>query len=347
MALGKVLDQLPDPRADLRREMRCRRADEALNVVDGRLGHRKKRNATFPQVRRVTAVDLMLLGTVSLWALNIVVTRYVLTHGWRPLAYGTIRYLAAAGLFWTFTYSRERSFRVQWSDTWLVAIAAVLIFLNQLGFVYSIKLTTASTVALILGTTPIFVGILATLVGLERLSTTFWIGAVISFVGVALVAGGAAGGFSGDLIGDLLALATAATWAAYSVTIVPLMRRYSPFRISALVLALGWIPLAAVSIPQVAEQGFGFGWLVWLAFGYAVIGPLFLTNILWFTAIDRVGPSRASLFANLQPFFAVVFAVVLLSEHLNRYQIAGGFAIAAGIVLERRRRHEVVEEAMA
>ena len=289
----------------------------------------------------------MLLGTVSLWALNIVVTRYVLTHGWRPLAYGTIRYLAATGLFWTFTYSRERSFRVRWNDSRLVAIAAVLIFLNQLGFVYSIKLTTASTVALILGTTPVFVGILATAVGLERLSTTFWIGAVISFVGVALVAGGASGGFSTDLLGDLLAVVTAATWAAYSVTIAPLMRRYSPFRISALVLALGWIPLAAVSIPQVADQGFDFGWLVWLAFGYAVIGPLFLTNILWFTAIDRVGPSRASLFANLQPFFAVVFAVLLLSEHLNRYQVAGGFAIAAGIALERQRRHEVVEEAVA
>jgi drug/metabolite transporter (DMT)-like permease len=77
---------------------------------------------------------------------------------------------------------------------------------------------------------------------------------------------------------------------------------------------------------------------VWLGFAYAVVGPLFLTNVLWFTAIDRVGPSRASLFVNLQPFFAVVFALLLLSEHLNRWEIAGGFAIAAGIVLERARR---------
>jgi drug/metabolite transporter (DMT)-like permease len=286
----------------------------------------------------------MLLGTVVLWALNIVLTRYVLTNGWQPLAYGTIRYFAAIALFWTFTYSRERSFRVRWSDSRLVVLAAVLIFVNQIGFVYSIELTSASTVALILGTTPIFVGILATLIGLERLSGTFWIAAAISFAGVALVAAGASSGFSADLLGDLLAVGTAATWAAYSVTIAPLMRRYSPFRISALVLGLGWIPLAAVSVPQLLDQSFDFDRLVWLAFGYAVIGPLFLTNILWFTAIDRVGPSRASLFANLQPFFAVVFAVLLLDEHLDRYEVAGGFAIAAGIVLERRRRHELVEE---
>jgi len=286
----------------------------------------------------------MLLGTVALWALNIVLTRYVLTNGWQPLAYGTIRYFAAIGLFWAFTYSRERSFRVRWSDSRLVVLAAALIFLNQISFVYSIELTTASTVGLILGTTPIFVGIFATAIGLERLSGTFWIAAAVSFVGVALVAAGASSGFSTDVLGDLLAVATAATWAAYSVTIAPLMRRYSPFRISALVLGLGWIPLAAVSVPQLLDQSFDFDRLVWLAFGYAVIGPLFLTNILWFTAIERVGPSRASLFANLQPFFAVVFAVLLLDEHLDRYEVAGGFAIAAGIVLERRRRHELVEE---
>jgi drug/metabolite transporter (DMT)-like permease len=77
---------------------------------------------------------------------------------------------------------------------------------------------------------------------------------------------------------------------------------------------------------------------VWLGFGYAVVGPLFLTNILWFTAIDRVGPSRASLFGNLQPFFSVIFAIVLLSETLRSLEIVGGVLIFAGIVLERARR---------
>jgi drug/metabolite transporter (DMT)-like permease len=283
-------------------------------------------------------VDFMLLGTVLLWALNIIVTRYLVTHGWKPLAYATTRYFAATALFWAFTWSRERSFRVSMRDSRLIAIAAALIFVNQLGFVYSVKLTNASTVALVLGITPIFIGILASLAGLERPSRTFWLAAAISFAGVGLVAGGAGGGFSSDLIGDLLAVGTAATWGGYSVAIAPLMRRYSPFRISALVLALGWVPLALVGLPQTTSQEFSFGWVVWLAFGYAVVGPLFLTNILWFTAIDRVGPSRASLFANLQPFFAVVFALLLLSEHLNRWEIAGGIAIAAGIVLERARR---------
>ncbi len=41
---------------------------------------------------RLRTVDFMLLGTVLLWALNSTVTRYVLTHGFQPLAYATIRY---------------------------------------------------------------------------------------------------------------------------------------------------------------------------------------------------------------------------------------------------------------
>ena len=59
---------------------------------------------------RLSPVDLMLLGTVFLWALNVTVTKYVLDHGFHPLAYATIRYAAAGALFWSFTYAREQSF---------------------------------------------------------------------------------------------------------------------------------------------------------------------------------------------------------------------------------------------
>jgi drug/metabolite transporter (DMT)-like permease len=286
-------------------------------------------------MRRVTAVDAMLLGTVLLWALNITVTKYVITHGWSPLAYGTIRYFAAIVLFWAFTYHRERSFRIERRDIRLVLFAALMIFLNQLCFVYGIKLAHASTVALLLGTTPMFIGLISLALGLEYLSRAFWIGAAITVVGVGLIAASTAGGLSTGLEGDMIAISTAFTWAWYTVAIAPLMRRYSPFRISALVLAIGWIPLALVSIPQLSSQQFSFGWKTWLGFGYAVVGPLFLTNILWFTAIDRVGPSRASLFGNLQPFFAVFFALLLLSETLHPLEIAGGVLIFAGIALER------------
>jgi drug/metabolite transporter (DMT)-like permease len=296
-------------------------------------------------MHRVTVVDVQLLGTIGLWALNITVTRYVLTHGFRPLAYGTTRYLAAALLALAFAYALERSFRIDRRDLRLVAAAAFLLFLNQLGFVGSIHLTTASTVALILGVTPVFAGIFASLAGLGRQTRAFWIAAALSFAGVALIAVGSEGGVSSNLLGDLLAFGTAATWAGYSVVLAPLMRRYSPYRISSIVLAIGWLPLAAASSLQVSQQDWSFSATVWLLLAYAVVGPLFLTNILWYSAIGKVGPARASLFANLQPFFAVLFALVLLSEHLGASEIAGGVLIFVGIVLERRAHALAAEEA--
>jgi len=279
----------------------------------------------------------MLFGTVLLWALNSTVTRYVLTHGFHPLAYATIRYACATLLFWGFTYARERSFRIALRDLRLVLLAASFIFVNQLFFVYSIDKTSAATVTLFLGTTPIFIGVLASAIGLERMGRGFWAATLVSLVGVGFVASGS-GGFSGHVVGDGLALMTAATWAGYSVLITPLMRRYSPFRISSLVLLIGWIPLAITGSHQTASQSFHFSHLMWVCFGFAVVGPLFLTNILWFTAISRVGPSRASLFSNMQPLFGILFALVLLNEHLTRWEVVGGVAILSAVLVERSRR---------
>jgi drug/metabolite transporter (DMT)-like permease len=294
-------------------------------------------------MRRVSPVDVMLLGTVLLWALNVTVTKFMFDHGWHPLSYGVIRYFLAIALFWVFTWWRERSFRVARRDIWLVALAGLCIFVNQVCFVYSVKLATASTVALLLGATPVFMGLIALALRLEQLQHTFWIGAGVTFAGVALIAA-SGGSISGSLTGNLLGIATAFSWACYSTAIAPLMKRYSPYRISSLVLAVGWIPLAAVGAHQVVHERFHFEALVWVGFAYAVVGPLFLTNLLWFTAIDRVGAPRASLFANLQPFFSVFFALILLSETLHPMEIAGGILIFAGILLERiwRRPHAAV-----
>jgi drug/metabolite transporter (DMT)-like permease len=187
----------------------------------------------------------------------------------------------------------------------------------------------------------------SSVVGLERLSVRFWTAALVTFAGVALVALGSGGGLSSDLGGVLLSVALAATWAVYSVAIAPLMRRYSPYRISAVVLLAMSVPLVLVSLPQLGKQDYGApSALVWAGLAFAIVGPLVLTNVLWFTAIDRVGPSRATLFANLQPFIAAVFALLLLSEELTRLEIAGGFLIGAGILLERGRRPTVAQPAL-
>ena len=286
---------------------------------------------------RLRTADLMLVSTVALWAANFTVSKWILRNGFHPVAYSSVRYAAAAVIFAAITLSWEGSLRIARGEILLVAGGTTVLFLNQLCFIYALEFTTATTVALLFGTLPIFTAILARGSGVEELSVRFWVAALLSFAGVALVALGSGGNLSTNLKGDGLAVAGAVTWAGYSVALAPLMRTYSPFRLSAVFLAIVTVPLAAVGSEQLASQRFAFGWLVWLGFAFAVVGPLVTTNLLWFTAIDRVGPSRASLFANLQPFLAAMIALLLLSEPITTLQVAGGLAIGGGIVLASRR----------
>ena len=287
-------------------------------------------------MRRPTA-DLMLLATVSLWALNFTVSKYILDHGFHPLAYSSIRYSSAALIFAAITLAWEGSLRIARRDAAMIVLGATVLFANQLSFVYALRFTTATTVALIFGTLPIFTALFARGSGVEHLPFRFWAAAGLSFAGVALVALGSGGNLSANLKGDMLALAGSATWAAYSVAIGPLMRRYSPFRLSAVFLLTAAVALVAAGSGQLADQSFHFGALVWVGFVFAVLGPLVITNLLWFTAISRVGPSRAALFANLQPFIAALVALALLSEPITTVQIVGGVGIAGGIALASRR----------
>ena len=288
-------------------------------------------------MRRPTA-DLMLLATVSLWALNFTVSKYILDEGLHPISYSAVRYASAALVFAGITLAWEGSVRIERRDSLHAAGCVAVLFANQLCFVYALDLTTATTTALIFGTLPIWTGLLARGTGVERQSVRFWIAALLSFAGVALVAIGSGGKLSTSVKGDALAVGGAATWATYSVAIAPLMQRYSPFRLSSVFLLFVTIPLFAVGAPQLGRQQWDFGWLVWLGFAFAVLGPLVTTNLLWFTAIDRVGPSRASLFANLQPFLAAIVALIVLSEKITMLQVAGGLALAGGIALAPRAR---------
>lgn len=280
--------------------------------------------------------DLLLLGTVTLWALNFTVSKYILDHGFRPLSYSSTRYACAALIFAGITLIWEGSLRIGRRDLLVIVPCTLVLFANQLSFVYALRFTTATTVALLFGTLPIFTALFARGTGVEHMSLRFWLAALLSFAGVALVAIGSGGSLSANLKGDALAISGAATWAAYSVAIGPLMRRYSPYRLSAVFLLSVTVLLVAAGSHQLAHQSFHFRALVWIGFAFAVLGPLVITNLLWFTAIDRVGPSRAALFANLQPFLAAIVALVLLSEPITTVQVLGGIAIAGGIVLSPR-----------
>jgi len=283
---------------------------------------------------RLGVADLMLSGTTLLAGMNSAISKYVLSHGWSPPVYSTFRFFCVVWLFFGVARLREGRFLPDRRDVRKVLVLGVVAGANQLVFVYALHLAAAATVALIFGALPIFMGVGAQLMGIERMGRRFWLASLVSLTGVGLVAFGG-GGVAGSTLGVLLAFGASASWAAYSLLATPLMETYSAIRVNGFMMAVAWFPIAAVGIPQATHQTWSFGTLTWLGVGFAIVGPLFLSNIFFFAAIRRVGPSRAGLFINLQPFVGAVAAVILLGEALGRWEIAGASLIAVAIVVER------------
>ena len=212
-----------------------------------------------------------------------------------------------------------------------------MLCLNQLAFVYAVDVATASAVGLILGAIPIFTALYAIVLGRERFGRSFWLAAAVSFAGVALVAIGAPETVSGSYAGVALGVCICLTWAAYSVVVAPLLESYAPWRVSAVVLPLGWLLLLFGGFRQLDDQRWSFGWEVWALVIFSTVGPLVLTTVFWFHAIHKIGPARATLAANLQPFVAALLAVLLLAEPLSLVQVLGGVLIGTGLLAARRR----------
>jgi drug/metabolite transporter (DMT)-like permease len=278
----------------------------------------------------------MLVLANVLWSLNYATTKYAFER-WNPLAFSGLRFTLAGLGMAAIVGIHERGLGVARRDVPRVVLAgATGIFLNQLTFNYALDYTAAANVALILGAAPAFTAAMAVALGHERVRPVHWIALGVSLSGVALVVQGGAGVAGFSLKGDILAIGAALTWAAYSVMMRPLFGRYSAMRLSTLMIIVGAVLMAPISIVQLAHQDFGsLGGLRWGSLAYSTVFPLVVTNVLYFTALPRVGAARATLFMYLQPFLGALFAAILLGEQIGAFQIAGGAVIVGGVALGR------------
>jgi drug/metabolite transporter (DMT)-like permease len=291
--------------------------------------------------RESDQVVALLATTVVFWSLNVTVVKSVVDQ-WQPLAYSVNRFVIGTAIFAAWVYLRERSFRVARSDLpILVAAAAIGIAANQIGFMYAENHTSATTISLLMATTPAFAAITGLAFG-ERVTGMHWVGIAIAAGGTLLVLLGGSGKLDFSSIeGDMFALLMASSWGVYSAMIRPLMRRYSAPRISVVVLLIGTPIMLPFALPQMIRQDYGsLTTGAWAALVYSLFFSLVFTNIMWFTAIHRGGAAKATAVLPLQPFLGAIFAFLLLGEHFAWLQVAGGAVIVAGIALTRIREPE-------
>jgi drug/metabolite transporter (DMT)-like permease len=287
---------------------------------------------------RPASADLLLLTAVTLWGLNYSIVKFGLSEI-APLAFPVFRFGVGGIVLLVILRLREGSVGIRLEDLPLLGLVGFFgITLSQISFVYALTNTSATDTALLGATAPMMTALLAALVGIERSGRRYWVAASIGLVGVVLiVVGGVSGARLGsNLLGDGLALANVFVSSVSALPILALLRRYSAHRILTYEMLIGTAILVPFAVPGLLAQDYARVTIAgWGSLAYAVIFSGIITNLLYFTAIGHVGPSRAAVYQYLQSFLAVLFAVILLGEHITLLQVLGGIVVVGSIILGR------------
>jgi drug/metabolite transporter (DMT)-like permease len=294
------------------------------------------RRPSTPAERRLAEAGVLV--TVAIWSANFVVVKAAI-EALGPLTFTSIRYVVATVTLFLIVRWRLGPVRPP------TRTALSLVALGMLGFggyqvLWSLGLTqiTAGDSALIIAASPVLTVLLAGAVGMDRLSTPKVGGALIAFLGVAVVV--TAGGelsLGASLVGDLLTLGAAVLWAVYTVIGTGMLRRVDPLQATAwavlggtlFLLPSGAWEVATSPPPEVSPAA-----IVGILYSGALAAGV--ANVLVFHAIRLVGPARVTVSQFLVPAGAVVLGAVFLAEPVGAAQVVGGAVIVLGVWLTRR-----------
>ena len=156
--------------------------------------------------------------------------------------------------------------------------------------------------------------------------------ALICFLGCAILSFTPSGQSSFSGRGVLLILASALCVALYTACSQKLLRSYSPTVVSAWTLP----PVGLVFILMDSSNLAGYvnfstaAWLIML--GMAFIAT-FVSLILFFGAVVRIGAARASLLSTIEPVSTALLARFVLGEQMSALQMLGAALILGGLLV--------------
>jgi len=140
-----------------------------------------------PSKNRFSVYAIMLIGMSLVWGINFSVVKIALTD-LSPLSFNSLRFVLASLFLLILLWILERDLSFRREDVGrLVLLGFIGHTLYQLCFISGIALTAAGESSLIYGTTPIFVALLSSVLGVERVRRKVWHSVILSFIGVFLV----------------------------------------------------------------------------------------------------------------------------------------------------------------
>jgi drug/metabolite transporter (DMT)-like permease len=281
--------------------------------------------------------DVLLFLMAVIWGINFVVVKYA-TKVFNPVAFTGLR-VGTAALFLLLVALARGRFALPRRDVIGLLICGVIgNGLYQLFFVHGVARTRAGNAALIVAAAPAFIALLARVRGLERVKRLTLVGIALSVLGVGLVIVGSARPSHGEttLLGSVLVFFGVLCWSVYTIMLQPYTKRIDVFRLSAITMLGGAVPLLIASTPAlIATDWSAVGPGGWWALFYSSVISMGVAYFFWYRGLRVLGPTRTAVYANLQPIIALLVAWAFLSEVPTIFQGVGAATIVAGVFLTR------------
>ena len=288
----------------------------------------------------VIATEMLLLLMAVIWGVNFIVVKLgAALVG--PLAFNSVRLAIAAALLLAFT---KLTVRVPWPSrretVALLGIGALGNGVYQVLFIEGLSRTQPGTASLMLASSPALIALVGRVFGVERVSRRglLGIGASVAGVGLVMLGSTGAGGAStaGALAGNALCLAGAVCWAFFVVLLKPYTERLNSWQVLSTTMIGGAIPLLALGAPQIAAVHWtALPATAYAALAYSCLLAMVVAYAIYYRGVRVIGPTRTSMFSNVQPFVALLAAWAFHYGMPTPVQLAGAVGIMAGVLLTR------------
>ena len=299
---------------------------------------------TRPVPSRVSVTDLLLLCMALVWGFNFIVVKYA-TSVFAPLAFNSARIFLAILVLWPIVIARGTPLPARRDLGGMLVLGMLGNGLYQILWVEGMARTRASDAALLVAASPAFIEIIGRVRGHQRTGLRGLAGIALSLVGIGLVVSGAsqAVGRDSTMLGNALILGSVLCWAFYSVGLKPFTERVDGLTLSAVTMTGGMIPMLVAATPALLATKWGDVRIAgWGAVAYSGLFALVLAYLFWYRGVRVLGPTRASMYSNLQPVVTMAAAWMLLNETPRFSQVAGGLFIICGLLLTRLPDREAI-----
>lgn len=213
---------------------------------------------------------------------------------------------------------------------WLGALSTLGLSVFNIAIVNAVGSSEPAVVAVVIGCSPLLLVVGDAIRTGQRPAPLLVGGAILVLVGAAFVQGGG----QSTLAGAAWSVVALACEVAFTLLAVPVLGRLGPLGVAThscwiAAAQLGVVALiadgrAALPTPSRAEL---------FAILYLAVVLTALAFVLWYSAVDRIGPPTAGLFAGLIPLSAAMTGLVDGSTTVTIGVIGGAALVGAGIAV--------------